>query len=47
MLKFGLDFVKYTFNNRIICLAHGQHDKVNQVIEDLVKYINAFQMKYI
>lgn len=33
----GLDFVKYTFNNKIICLAHGQHDKVNQVIEDFSK----------
>lgn len=33
----GLDFVKYEFNNKIICLAHGQYDKTNQVIEDFTK----------
>lgn len=33
----GLDFVKYKFDNKIICLAHGQYDKVSQVVEDFSK----------
>lgn len=33
----GLDFMKYEFAGRVICLAHGQHDKVNKVIEDFSK----------
>ena len=33
----GLDFIKYEFNGKVICLAHGQYDKPNQVIEDFTK----------
>jgi len=33
----GLDFMKYEFDGKIICLAHGQNDKINTVIEDFVK----------
>lgn len=33
----GLDFIKYNIGNRIICLSHGQYDKVNEVIEDFSK----------
>ena len=33
----GLDFIKYNFANRVICLAHGQYDKINQVVEDFTK----------
>ena len=30
----GLDFIKYKIGDRVICLSHGQYDKVNEVIED-------------
>ena len=33
----GLDFVRYEFADRDICLAHGQNDNINHVIEDFVK----------
>ena len=33
----GLDFIKYKIGDRIICLSHGQYDKVNEVIEDFSK----------
>ena len=33
----GLDFVKYEFDDKIICLSHGHHDKVNSVLENMVK----------
>lgn len=33
----GLDFIKYNIGNKIICLSHGQYDKVNEVIEDFSK----------
>ena len=33
----GLDFIKYKIGDRVICLSHGQYDKVNEVIEDFSK----------
>lgn len=33
----GLDFVKYEFDDKTICLSHGHHDKVNSVLENMVK----------
>ena len=33
----GLDFVKYEFGDKVICLSHGHHDKVNSVLENMVK----------
>lgn len=33
----GLDFMKYEFAGRIICLSHGQNDKISSVIEDFSK----------
>lgn len=33
----GIDFIKYEFANRVICLAHGQNDNVNRVVEDFSK----------
>lgn len=33
----GLDFIKYKIGERVICLSHGQYDKVNEVIEDFSK----------
>lgn len=33
----GSDFTKYEFANRVICLAHGQHDNINRVVEDFSK----------
>lgn len=31
--SYGLDFVKYEFANRIICLSHGHHDKISSVVQ--------------
>lgn len=33
----GLDFVKYEFDDKVICLTHGHHDKVGSAIENMVK----------
>lgn len=33
----GLDFIKYKIGDKVICLSHGQYDKVNEVIEDFSK----------
>lgn len=33
----GLDFMKYEFDGKTICLAHGQNDKIDHVIENFVK----------
>lgn len=33
----GLDFTKYEFGGKTICLAHGQNDKINSVIENFAK----------
>lgn len=37
MASGGLDFVRYEFAGRNICLAHGQNDNINHAIEDFVK----------
>ena len=33
----GLDFVQYECDNKIICLSHGHHDKVNSAINNMTK----------
>ena len=33
----GLDFVKYEFDDKIICLSHGHHDKVNSAIDNMIR----------
>lgn len=33
----GLDFLQYNIGDKIICLAHGQNDKLNSVISDFTK----------
>lgn len=33
----GMDFVKYDFNGRTICLTHGHHDKVNSAINNMIR----------
>lgn len=33
----GLDFIKYKIGDRVICLSHGQYDKINEVVEDFSK----------
>ena len=33
----GLDFVQYECYNKIICLSHGHHDKVNSAINNMTK----------
>ena len=33
----GLDFVKYEFDDKTICLTHGHHDKVGSAIANMVK----------
>jgi len=33
----GLDFTAYEINGDLICVAHGQNDKVSSVIEDFAK----------
>ena len=37
MASGGLDFIRYEFAGKDICLAHGQNDNINHVIEDFVK----------
>ena len=33
----GLDFVKYEFNDKIICLSHGHHDKTKSAIDNMIR----------
>lgn len=33
----GLDFVKYTIGDKVICLSHGHHDKINSAIENMAR----------
>lgn len=33
----GLDFVKYEFDNKIICLSHGHHDKAKSAIDNMIR----------
>lgn len=33
----GLDFVKYEFDDKIICLSHGHHDKATSAIDNMVR----------
>lgn len=33
----GLDFVKYELGERIICLAHGHHDKMDSAINNMIR----------
>ena len=33
----GMDFVKYEIGERVICLAHGHHDKFNSAINNMVR----------
>lgn len=33
----GLDFVKYEFDDKIICLSHGHHDKVTSAIDNMIR----------
>lgn len=33
----GLDFIKYEINNKTICVAHGQNDKLSSCISDFSK----------
>lgn len=33
----GLDFVKYEFDDKIICLSHGHHDKATSAINNMIK----------
>ena len=33
----GLDFVKYEFDDKIICLSHGHHDKVKSAIDNMIR----------
>lgn len=33
----GLDFLMYKIEDRVICLAHGQHDKISTVVSDFTK----------
>lgn len=33
----GLDFVKYEFDGRTICLSHGHHDKMNSAINNMIR----------
>lgn len=33
----GLDFVKYEFDDKVICLSHGHHDKVNSAIDNMIR----------
>ena len=32
----GLDFVKYEFDDKIICLSHGHHDKATSAIDNMI-----------
>ena len=33
----GLDFVKYEFDDKIICLSHGHHDKAKSAIDNMIR----------
>ena len=33
----GLDFVKYEFDDKIICLSHGHHDKATSAIDNMIR----------
>lgn len=33
----GLDFVKYEFDDKIICLSHGHHDKTKSAIDNMIR----------
>ena len=33
----GLDFIKYTIGDKVICLSHGHHDKINSAIENMAR----------
>lgn len=33
----GLDFVKYEFDDKIICLSHGHHDKNKSAIDNMIR----------
>lgn len=33
----GLDFIKYTVGDKVICLSHGHHDKINSAIENMAR----------
>lgn len=33
----GLDFIKYTIGDKVICLSHGHHDKINSAIENMTR----------
>lgn len=33
----GLDFVKYEFDDKIICLSHGHHDKATSAINNMIR----------
>ena len=33
----GLDFVKYEFDDKIICLSHGHHDKTTSAIDNMIR----------
>lgn len=35
--SYGLDFTSYEINNELICVAHGQNDKISTVISDFAK----------
>lgn len=33
----GLDFVKYEFDDKVICLSHGHHDKTKSAIDNMIR----------
>ena len=33
----GLDFVKYEFDDKIVCLSHGHHDKATSAIDNMIR----------
>lgn len=33
----GMDFIKYDFNGRTICLTHGHHDKANSAVNNMIR----------